>query len=405
MHKIMDYDEKQFLKSIFYKKDEYTPMKEENLKALKWLNLFEKIVELAHFNKYNGKEILKHLFLQKYINYQNVSLIEEQRISLEKWLNYFLEESTQIVYPTWFLFYALMGVLQMGKYNEEHQNFSKRHLDTASPFVPLDKSALALVYQYISEYFTVSKRDCELWSYFDWFSKEKKSLNSVMDPIRTKVKEDITPFLKQGSFKELYSYFLHNKTLESEINDGKWRMDEESIWPSKEEWIYYTRDENGKFSVPRIILDVRKLEIFKIHGLNRYWDIEPLLFEVVEKRNQKYPNCKYTKKRMYDMMKMYSIYREYQKRELTNKELITLYQLREPLRAFSQEIYWGTGWHRESFGIPLDEDPEISHSVAWSQLENRLTFMLAEMRPFLARRDDMKEIVSIFRYLDKNYKK
>ena len=381
-----EFEELKFLTNVFCKKNEYDSLTYESKMANKQLNYYEKIVELAKFNKYNGKELLKSLFFKKYIHQedQDVTFINEQQNYLNTWLDFYLEDSTQIIYPTWYLFYTLMGILK----------------SINTKFLPLDKEAFAMAYMYISEYFVGVKKDSDWWNEFPMFADEKEFYQYKMEPTRLKTKKELEPFLQKGSFLPLYSYFLQHKTIESDIYNGNWKKRKNT---HRREWVYCTQDENGKFTIPRIIIQGYDIRIWRISGCNCYGDLEPLLFPIIEKILPELPDFDYQQKCFYDMMKMYSIYREYQRRALTNKEYITLYQMREPFRAYSGKVCGADSRLRmTSCGVGIDDAFDMDEYECNLELKHRI--MLGELQPFL-RENDMEKIWEIFSYLEPRYRK
>ncbi len=103
---------------------------------------------------------------------------ENQRTSLETWVNYFKQTKDQ--YPDWFKLYAWDGVSKLGSFNKDKKQYNKRSTGTVTPYPRINPGALAKVYD------AFTKR----------FSKE---------PLTD---ETLTKLTENGSFNRLYSHFL-----------------------------------------------------------------------------------------------------------------------------------------------------------------------------------------------------
>ncbi len=62
---------------------------------------------------------------------------------------------------SWQKYYALRGLLKLGKYDKEKQKFSERTKKTIAPFPELNREALGMVLARVKEYYEHDKRDAE----------------------------------------------------------------------------------------------------------------------------------------------------------------------------------------------------------------------------------------------------
>lgn len=143
----------------------------------KYLERLRKVEELARDSKYNGLELLKKMYYDKYIiKEENIpesyfelqkkmalergmghieitedmkkqltkDIINDQKSSLDTWLDYLINDDAN--YPEWFKYYAFQGMIRLGSYDKATRTFNKRTSSTTNIFVDLNREALALVY-------------------------------------------------------------------------------------------------------------------------------------------------------------------------------------------------------------------------------------------------------------------
>ena len=72
-------------------------------------------------------------------------VIKEQKDSLESWLDY-LTAPEAGYYPDWFTYFAFRSMLSLGTWDKENKRFTKRTKETTAPYPPLNREALALVW-------------------------------------------------------------------------------------------------------------------------------------------------------------------------------------------------------------------------------------------------------------------
>lgn len=337
-------------------------------KIQEYLDRLERLEKLSKRRKYSRMKLLKKLYYNKYvIKPENVkqsyfnnqlkialergygyieltdtmrkeminSIIEEQRKSLDIWLDYLLSDEAK--YPEWFKYYAFQGMIKIGSLNKEKYSFSKRTINTTCKFVDLNKEALALVYE-------------KLISYFNHNEISDKELNNL---------------LQNNRFQELYLYILreiNNKNINlSNFADGIWiKYDQgsepyllvESIQGKGTGWctageevarqqlesgdfyVYYTKDIEGLYTQPRIAIRMEYDEIAEIRGIAKQQNLEPEMEEILDKKINEFPDGDRYQKKVNDMKRLTKIYMEYKERELSTDELRFLYQIDFEIEGF-----------------------------------------------------------------------
>ena len=302
------------------------------------LKYFERLEELhnkvSKTKSVNGEKLLKNFYYDLYVikpedipesyfqnqvrlarerGYGNIELtnedkkrmteevIDDQKKSLDKWIEYFLYDEESKSYEMWEKFWVFQGLQNLGKYDKETGKFSKRDKTTVYPFPPVER-------EYI---FTTLKL-------MEDFLKDKKS------------EEDIKQALSTGNFKLLYEYVIKQSLLKGEHQStstiGKWIKYEQGSdynilrnslqgyytgWCTaagenfaKDQlaggdfYVYYSLDENGEAKVPRIAIRMDgKDKIGEIRGIADNQNMEPEMMSILEEKLKEFPDRdKYLKK-------------------------------------------------------------------------------------------------------------
>ena len=302
------------------------------------LKYFERLEELhnkvSETKSVNGEKLLKSFYYDLYVikpenipdayfqnqvrlarerGYGNIELTEEdkrrmteeviddQKKSLDKWIEYFLYDEESKSYKMWEKYWVFQGLQNLGKYDKETGKFSKRDKSTVYPFPPVER-------EYI---FTTLKL-------MEDFLKDKKG------------EEDIKQALSTGNFKLLYEYVIKQSFLKGEHqsnnDDGKWIKYEQGSdynilrdslqgyytgWCTaagenfaKDQlaggdfYVYYSLDKNGEAKVPRIAIRMDgKDKIGEIRGIADNQNMEPEMMSILEEKLKEFPDRdKYLKK-------------------------------------------------------------------------------------------------------------
>lgn len=277
------------LKSFYY--DLYV-IKPENIPDA----YFQNQVRLARERGYGNIELT-----EKDKRKMTEEVIDDQRKSLDKWIEYFLYDEESKSYEMWEKYWVFQGLQNLGKYDKETGKFSKRDKTTVYPFPPVER-------EYI---FTTLKL-------MEDFLKDKKS------------EEDIKQALSTGNFKLLYEYVIKQSFLKGEHqnnnNDGKWIKYEQgsdynilrdslqgyytgwctaagenfakSQLAGGDFYVYYSLDKNGEAKVPRIAIRMDgKDKIGEIRGIADNQNMEPEMMPILEEKLKEFPDKdKYLKK-------------------------------------------------------------------------------------------------------------
>ena len=292
-----------------------------------YLKRIEKIHSLAtKSNRKVDKERLKELYYQKYVikeenineryyrNIQNIAIkrgygavflddedrhhlaqiiINDQKKSLDIWIDYLFSEN--INYPLWVKYWVFHGMLSLGSYSESKKKFTRRNKSTIKIFPVLDEDALYHSIKLMSEF----------------LNGDKKPTDEVLDML-----------LEGRSFSRIYEYF-YTKSLETKEQDlekvkGKWITYQsgddtstlvKSLLGKGTEWcirgistarsylehgniyIYYTKDNDSKLSIPRIAIRMKNNNISEIRGV--YDDNQNIEIELIDVLEEKLKDFEY----------------------------------------------------------------------------------------------------------------
>ena len=340
------------------------------------LKYFERLEELhnkvSKTKSVNGEKLLKSFYYDLYVikpenipesyfqnqirlarerGYGNIELTEEdkrgmteeviddQKKSLDKWIEYFLYDEESKSYEMWEKYWVFQGLQNLGKYDKETGKFNKRDKTTVYPFPPVER-------EYI---FTTLKL-------MEDFLKDKKS------------EEDIKQALSTGNFKLLYEYVIRQNFLKGEhqsnSTDGKWIKYEQgsdynilrnslqgyytgwctaagenfakSQLAGGDFYVYYSLDKNGEAKVPRIAIRMDgKDKIGEIRGIADNQNMEPEMMPILEEKLKEFPDKDKYLKKEHDMKLLTLIDKKVNNNiELTLDELKFLYEVNSKIDCF-----------------------------------------------------------------------
>ena len=266
-------------------------------------------------------------------------VIDDQKGTLDKWIEYFLYDEESSYYEMWEKYWVFQGLQTLGKYDKETYKFSKRDKTTVYPFPPVER-------EYI---FTTLKL-------MEDFLKDKKT------------EDEIKNALEAGNFKLLYEYVIKQSMLRGEKQSsstaGKWIKYEQGCdynilrnslqgyytgWctaagenfareqlANGDFYVYYTLDNNGDAKVPRIAIRMDgKTNIGEIRGIADKQNMEPEMMPILEEKLNEFPDREKYYKKERDMKLLTLIDKKVNKNiELSLDELKFLYEIDNEIDGF-----------------------------------------------------------------------
>ena len=269
-------------------------------------------------------------------------VIEDQKETLDKWIEYFLYDEESSYYEMWEKYWVFQGLQTLGKYDKKTYKFSKRDKTTVYPFPPVER-------EYI---FTTLKL-------MEDFLKDRKT------------EDDIKNALEAGNFKLLYEYVIKQSMLrgekQSNSTSGKWIKYEQGSdynilrnslqgyytgWctaagenfakhqlANGDFYVYYTLDNNGEAKVPRIAIRMDgSTNINEIRGIADNQNMEPEMMPILEEKLEEFPDRDKYYKKEHDMKLLTLIDKKVNKNiELNLDELKFLYEMDNEIEGFGYE--------------------------------------------------------------------
>ena len=249
-------------------------------------------------------------------------VIQEQEKSLEKWIEYLSGEEAG--YPDWFVYFAFRGMLTLGIYDKEKRTFSKRTKETTTPYAPLNREALALTLDTLTEEPSSPEGFATLYAQ----ALERAAPETDYDP------EVITGTWKtyeQNSDPTLLSSSLENHAtgwcIAGETTAG-------SYLTKGDVQVYYSDNHEGSPTIPRLAIVEQEERITEVRGVapGQHVDsyIQPVLDEELERRGNKGKN--YLKASA--DMKYVTALQKKNLEDFTKEDLRFLYEIATPIKGF-----------------------------------------------------------------------
>ena len=269
-------------------------------------------------------------------------VIEDQKHSLDKWIEYFLYDEESKSYEMWEKYWVFQGLQSLGKYDKETYKFSKRDKTTVYPFPPVEREFIFTTLHLMEDYIKDKKGDEEI----------KSALNS-------------------GNFKILYEYVIKQSMLkgklQSNTTSGKWIKYEQGSdynilrdslqgyytgWCTAagenfaksqlargDFYVYYSLDNNGEAKIPRIAIRMDgKNKIGEIRGIANKQNMEPEMMPILEEKLKEFPDRDKYLKKEHDMKLLTLIDKKVNNNiELTFDELKFLYEIDSKIEGFGYE--------------------------------------------------------------------
>lgn len=270
----------------------------------------------------------------------------DQRVGLGKWVEYLGGEDGG--YPDWFKSYTFSSVTKLGNYDKEKGEFLKRSRGTTAAYPELNREALAYVY--------------------DVLNKSRVQHEPVDGGANN---EQLQKLLQGANFGKLYAHAVLEiaPTSPELLKDtrGSWTKFNQSSdprtarrlagslqghgtgWCTAGEstaniqlqggdfYVYYTRDEDGKETVPRVAIRMQEGSVAEVRGINTAQELESEMADITSERLQDLPGGEEYIRRAQDMKHLTAIDKKITAdptTELTGDELRFLYELDHDISGF-----------------------------------------------------------------------
>lgn len=283
--------------------------------------------------------------------------VEDLEKSLDNWIAYLSDANEP--YPTWFRYYVFRNILDLGDYDKDKEEFTKRSQGSVRLFPEIDRGALA----YMQETIEASKDLAML----ERLRTAQKVAGTPEDQLITK--EKATNFSKISFAKQYAEGIKQAGEITSEMReetDGKWvryqkRTDSTALWASLQNkgtawctkgfataetqlkggdfYVYYTYDKQGKPAIPRIAIRMQEESIGEVRGVaDSNQNLEGNMVEIANLKMNELPGSERYLKASADMKRLTAVDKKTNKGEkLTKDDLIFLYEIDFPIQGFGYQ--------------------------------------------------------------------
>lgn len=297
------------------------------------------------------------------------TLIDDQKESLDQWVNEFTSQGTQHEYQDWFKYYAFRQVLVMGKYDKKSKKFGERSKSgkNVTMFPELRRDALSFVQnallmkQGIGQSFgygqgilpeektafeaMLREGDPHFASLYAWAIDK---INPISDELLQQAEGNWVTYPTGSDPTQLVESLAEYGTgwcIRGTSMAKQYLQGGDNIRPS-DLTVFYSKNENGDAVVPRIVIVEREGIIDEVRGVaeDEHWD--NYITDVIDAKLHELPDGPRFKQRVADMQQMTEIYKKsfsidkktevktYLEPKLTKEELSFLYELDRKIEGF-----------------------------------------------------------------------
>ncbi len=283
--------------------------------------------------------------------------VEDLEKSLDNWISYLSDANEP--YPVWFRYYVFRNILDLGDYDKDKGEFTKRSEGTIRLFPEIDRGALG----YVEDIIEAAKDPATLQR----LRTAQETTGTPDEQIITK--EKATNFAKLSFAKQYAEGIKQAGEITSEMREetgGKWikyqkGTDATALWASLQNkgtawctkglgtaeaqlrggdfYVYYTNDKQGKPAIPRIAIRMQEDSIGEVRGVaDTDQNLEGNMAEIAKDKMKELPGSERYLKASADMKHLTIIEKKSKSdQELTKDDLIFLYEIDSPIEGFGYQ--------------------------------------------------------------------
>jgi len=313
--------------------------------------------------------------------------------SLDNWISYLSDMNEP--YPVWFRYYAFRNVLDMGDFDKDKGEFTKRSPGSTRLFPDIDRGALA----YVEDMINASKNPTAL-------ARLRQAQIETGTPEGTLItQEKAKNFAKMTFSKQYVEGIRQAGEITTEMRKetrGKWvkygqATDPTALWASLQNkgtawctkgfataetqlvggdfYVYYTYDQQGKPTIPRVAIRMQGSSIGEVRGvLDNHQNLEGNMVDIAEEKMNKLPGAEKYRKMSADMKYLTAIETKTRKHEqLTKDDLVFLYEINAPIEGF--------GYQRDPriAGLRSQREPEVDAPIVFECEPSQIAHSVKEI--------------------------
>jgi len=271
---------------------------------------------------------------------------EAQKESLDSWIDYLSKDNP---YPPAIKLFVIQGILKLGKFDTNKYKFGKRVDSTVAPFPEIDREALARVMgalqdahyneeevnnsseklkEMVANNTSFGKMYAEAIQELDKSSEGEKNWEETEGEWRT---------FKRGSEPSIMQDTLANKRSNLCIGNGMTHAI--SYLNNGDMHIYYSKDNRGNYTTPRIAISVQNDSVWEVRGTyNKNEDIDPYINDILNEKLADLPQGEKYQKKSTDMKKLTEIDNMVKSgQELGKEDLRFLYEIDNTIEGFGYQ--------------------------------------------------------------------
>jgi len=265
------------------------------------------------------------------------TVYDDQKKSLDVWIDYLAGKDND--YPAWFKYFALRSVTKMGNYDKEKHEFSRRTKNNTNIFPYLDREALSYTYDVLENYYLKhEKHDDEELNRILESAKFDKIYAFAIDKVTPASKENKEKV--EGEWVKFYQGDDATPLYESLQGHGTgWctagEVTARSQLKGGDFYVYYTKDENNKNTIPRIAIRMENGQVAEVRGIDPNQNLEGNMTDIASEKYRQLPGGEKFDKKDHDM-KFLTLIDEKVKNneELTKEDLRFLYGVDSKIEGF-----------------------------------------------------------------------
>ena len=283
--------------------------------------------------------------------------VEDLEKSLDNWIAYLSDANEP--YPVWFRYYAFRNVLDLGDYDKDKGEFTKRSQGSTRLFPDIDRGALAYVEQIIE-----AAKDPTM---LERLRRTQEATGTPRDQLLTK--EKAGEFAKLSFAKQYVEGIKAAGEITPEMREetrGRWvkygkGTEPTALWASLQNkgtawctkgfataetqlkggdfYVYYTHDRQGRPTIPRIAIRMQEEAIGEVRGIaDNNQNLEGNMAAIAEEKMKDLPGAERYKKASADMKTLTTIEKKTSRGENLNKDdLVFLYEINAPIEGFGYQ--------------------------------------------------------------------
>ena len=277
-------------------------------------------------------------------------LLDDQRASLEHWIDYFASDDSSYM-PDAMKYWVFRNITKLQEYDKQQHKFPKRSKGTMKMFPDINHEALSYVIDAVVKKYTgkgssefgydiqpEERKEFERYLAVENFAKLYGWANELIAPVPEHLLKET-----RGVWKTYEQGSDHMPLVRSIQRKGTgWCTAGETTAARHLEGgdfhVYYTLDEEGSSTIPRIAIRMEGDHIAEVRGVAHQQNLDPYIGEILHEKLGGFPDKDEYLKKESDMRRLTEIDNAVVKGSALSKDdLRFLYEIDGPIRGFGYQ--------------------------------------------------------------------